>query len=197
MQDINLFDNNLTVIEFEKHAANKQKMFDVVHDISMESVNANNGHHTMVYQTAPGLQINNAFQDLLNSENLKSFCERKTQETILGRDKKFVCNSMWATMLPKYSQMSRHTVEGIYHGIYFLHSAPDSGMMTFYSRVEDSYFNKFGNTIKNEFNSNKQILNMPEGAIYLVPSYIDISTSTNMTDETTVCIQFILDIAEK
>lgn len=197
MQDITLFDNNLTVIEFEEHAEQKQKMFNVIHDISTESVNANDGHHTLVYQTAPGLQINNAFQALLNSRNLKLFCDRKTQETVLGRDKKFVCNSMWATIIPKYGEISRHTVEGIYHGIYFLHSAPDSGMMTFYNRIEDSYYHKFGNIIKNEFNSNKQILNMPEGAIYLIPSYIDISTSTNMTDDKSVCVQFILDIAEK
>lgn len=197
MQDIVLFDNNLTVLEFEKHTECKKSMFNVIQDIRAQSVNTNAGHHTLVYQTAPGLQINNAFQDLLNSENLKAFCERKTQETVLGRDKKFVCNSMWATVLPKYSQLSRHTTEGVFHGIYFLHSAPDSGMMTFYSKVEDSYFNKFGNIIKNEFNSNKQILNMPEGAIYLVPSFVDISTSTNMTDTETICVQFVLDIAEK
>lgn len=197
METISLFDNSLTVVEYSQHQAEKQRFLEIVEDVRQTSVNTNYFNHTIVYQSIPTLHMNNAFNKLIYSDELINYCSKKAHDVVLPRDKKFSCISMWATFIPPYGQLLPSAHQGVFYGSYFLHSMPDSGMISFHNDVPDSYFEKFGNVIHNQHNHNIQTLNMPEGGIYLIPSYLKTGTTTNMSENTNIQINFVLDIIEK
>ena len=197
MENVNLFDNSLTAIEYANHAEEKDWLLSIATDLKESCVNINNFNHSLVFQTVSTLHMNNAFNNFVTSNELKNFCSKKIHDCILPRDKKFSCTSMWATFIPPYGQLVPKEHDGVFFGSYFLHSPPDSTMMTFYSDVSDLYFAKFGNVLHNEYNHNIRTLSMPEGGIYFNPSYIKTGTTTNMSENTNVMINFVLDIVEK
>lgn len=196
MQKVTLFDESLHAVEYDKHAETKKKFVQIIEDIKATSMNTNDFNHTLVYQSPPGLQMNNAFHNLITCEGMQNYSKQKTHDVILPRDKKFAITSMWATIIPKYGQLLPREHEGVYYGTYFLHSPAESGMISFYNNVHDSWYSKFGNVIHNEHNHNTHLLNMPEGGIYLIPSYTKVGTTTNMCDDPNVQINFVIDVVD-
>jgi len=197
MKTITLFDNSLTVLQYSDHLKNKQRWCEIVEDVKQTSVNTNNFNHSTVFESVPTLHMNNEFNKFIYSDEIINFCSKKAHDIILPRDKKFSCVSMWATFIPPYGQLLPKEHDGVFYGSFFLHSPPDSGMIAFHNDVSDLYYSKFGNTIHNEFNHNIQILNMPEGGIYIVPSFLKTGTTTNMSEHTNIQINFVLDIIQK
>lgn len=197
MEKITLFDHSLFVLQFHKHEENKKKYMSIIEDIKASSMNTNNFHHTSVYQSPPGLQMNNAMDDLINSQEIQTYCKQKIHDVILPKDKNFACTSMWATIIPPGGQLVPKTYEGAFYGSYFLHSPADSGMISFYDEVPSLYFEKFGNVLHNEHNHNIRLLNMPEAGIFLVPSFQRVGTTTNTSEEPNIQLNFILDIIDK
>jgi len=196
MQKITLFDESLHAVEYDKHAETKKKFIQIIEDIKATSMNTNDFNHMLVYKSPPGLQMNNAFHDLITCKGLQDFSMQKIHDVILPKDKKFAITSMWATIIPKYALLVPKEHEGVYYGTYFLHSPTESGMILFHNNIDDSWYSKFGNTINNEHNHNVRSLNMPEGGIYLIPSYTKVGTSTNMYDDPNVQINFVIDIVD-
>lgn len=197
MQLLNLFDTSLWALEYENHNEQKDKILRVVEDIYNTAPNTNSFNHSLVYQSTPDFQFNNVIKDLVSSECIHNFCQQMAANIILPHEKKFAITSMWFSIIPPYGEILPHEAEGVFFGSYFLHSPAAAGMIGFYSAVSDLYYSKFGNMIHNEFNHNKRMFNMPEGGIYCVPSYVKTMTTTNMSEETSIQINFVLDIVEK
>ena len=196
MKKVTLFDESLYAVDYDKHSETKKKFLDIVDDLQRSSMNVNAGHHTLVHQTPPGLQVNNAFHHLVTCTGIQNFSKQKRHDVILPKEKKFAVTSMWASLIPKHGQLLQKEHDGVYYGTYFLHSPPDSGMIIFYNNVSDGWYSKFGNIIHNEHNANTHLLNMPEGGVFIIPSYIKCGTTTNMSDNTNVQINFVIDIVD-
>lgn len=197
MHKVNLFDHSMSVLNFSKHFEVKEQISKIVNDIAQTSMNANNYHHTDVYQSPPGLQMNNAFDCLLRSPEMQEFVQLKTQEFVIPAEKYLVCDCMWVTFIPPGGMLRSKEHEGVFFGSYFLHSPADSGMITIESLTPNSYYLKLGNVQNNEFNNNIRAFNMPEAAIFLVPSFLRSGTTTNTSNEVAVQINFTLDIVDR
>jgi len=197
MHKVNLFDQSMCVINFNKHFEVKEQMSRIVNDIAQTSMNANNYHHTDVYQSPPGLQMNNGFDCLLRSPEMQEFVQLKTKELVIPAEKYLVCDNMWVTFIPPGGMLRSRDYEGVFFGSYFLHSPADSGMVTIESLTPSSYYLKLGNVQNNEFNNNVRAFNMPEASIFLVPSYLRLGTTTNTSNEVAVQINFTLDIVDR
>jgi len=197
MHRVSLFDQSMCVLNFQDHFANKEQISRVVNDIAQTSMNANNYHHTSVYQSPPGLQMNNVFDCLLHSPEMQEFVQLKSQELIIPAEKYLVCDNMWVTFIPPGGMLRSKENEGVFFGSYFLHSPADSGMITVESLTPSSYFRKFGNVQNNEHNHNVRAFNMPEASIFLLPSYLKVGTTTNTSEEVAVQINFTLDIVDR
>lgn len=197
VETINLFDTDLTIYEFGQHKELKPYLTQIVNDISTTNMNVNNTHHPDVYQSPPGLQINNAFKSLVESPEMIDFSNTRKQLTMLSEDRTFAIVEMWLTISPPKSMISLHRHYGLYHGMYFLHAPQGCGMLVLESDLPQSHFEKIGHVINNQYNSRTQTINMPEGGIFFIPSWMRHGSTANMTEDVRVSIDFIIDIVEK
>lgn len=197
LHTVNLFDQSLNVLNFRGHFDNKETMSRVVNDIAQTSMNANNYHHTDVYQSPPGLQMNNAFDCILTSPEMQEFVTLKSQQLIIPSEKYLVCDNMWVTFIPPGAMLRTRDHEGLFFGSYFLHSPADSGMITVESLTPSHYYSRLGNTQNNEFNHNVRAFNMPEASVFLMPSYLRVGTTTNNSDEVAVQLNFTLNVVDR
>lgn len=197
LNKINLFDQSLVTIDLSIHKEIKEHASKVVEDIANNAMNTNNFHHSSVHQTPPGLQMNNAFIPILQSQEMEDFVSVKTSEYILPAEKELACLNMWATIIPPGGILLPKSYQGLIYGSYFLHSPQNSGMYTIEALTPSSYFNGLGNVMHNEHNHNLRAFNMPEGGIYLAPSYLRFGTTTNGSDSVAIQINFVLDVIDK
>lgn len=197
IQKVPMFDQSLYVIQLNEHFNVKDKLSKVIDDISQKSMNTNNFHHTLVHQTPPGLQMNNAFDVILSSQELQDFANTKAQDYTIPAEKHLVCTNMWATIIPPHGMLRPKSYDGLLFCTYFLHSPSDGGMYLLESNMPPNYFEKLGSVTVNEYNHFIRSVNMPEGCIYAVPSYLKSGTTSNMSDDIVVQINFTLDVVDR
>jgi len=199
MQEIQLFNYSVWASEYQNHEQNKPLFGKTVSDWAASNINANKLHHGLTHQTPTGLQMNNGLIDLVKSEEIKSFVSGLREKIDLPQDRGFAINSMWATFIPPNGMISTHSHTGIFHGIYFLHSPVNSGMLVFDRDIPDQYYEYLGTgeIEKTPYNTNRQSYNMPEGGIIIMPSWLKHSSTSNESNETRMSINFIMDVFEK
>lgn len=195
--ELTLFDNALHIYEFQHHAKLKEKHSKICEDIANTNMNTNSRHHYLVYQSPTGLQLNYAFKELLEGEELNHFCNQKHCELMPGSDLVFAITNMWLTIVPSAGMINYHSHKGLFHGMYFLHAENQNGMLLFNSTVSDAHFESIGNPTPNRFNSPTNNISINEGYIYLIPSFINHSSTANESQETRVSLNFTIDLVEK
>jgi len=192
-----LFDNNLHVYEFGDHKDEKPKYSKLVEDIANTNMNVNDKHHHLVYQSPTGIQLNNAFHLLVESPEIKEFCQEKTHDIMPSSDSVFAITDMWLTIVPPNGSINFHNHNGLFHGMYFLHCRDNESTLVFNSGVENRYYESIGNPSPNRFNSRLQSINIIEGHIYFIPSHIEHNTTSNSSDDTRISINFNIDLIER
>lgn len=197
MQTIPLFDHSLYAIEIQNHDNHKSVAMNVIHDLVEKTINCNNNHHISVHQTVPGLQMNNAFDFLVNDSSLSDFLVNRHRSLGLAAERDFNIVNMNALIVPPGGLLKVHDQYGFYNCFYFLHSPANSGMFVIDSNISSRFFELVGVTEQNEFNSHTRAFNMPEKACFILPSFLRAGTTTNTSNDTSVIIQFTLDIVEK
>lgn len=195
--ELTLFDNNLHVYEYSKHEDSKAYLSRIAEDIANTNMNTNTYHHPLIYQSITGLQLNNAFKDLIESPEMKEFCIEKINAILPSTELTFAVTDMWLNIVPKHGQFNPHTHSGLFHGIYFLHVPENAGMMTFDSPAPFQYFENIGNPNINQFNSKRQTFSMNEGCIYIIPSHVTHGSTANLSEDNIVSFGFVMDLVER
>ena len=197
MDTLNLFVNSLCRVKFSKHDQVKKMFERLVEDYQKQSNNTNI-MHVNTWQSKENFQTNNAFKHLSESDDVKDFCKEINEKFDIKQGQHIaITRSSIQLVYPGGCLVKRKNPNSFYTALYFITSDPKSGGLVVDNPVSEYYFANIPVENKNVYNSWQTYLPMPEGEIYFIPGYLDVSTSPNQSDKPLELITFDFEIIKK
>ncbi len=197
MDTLNLFVQTITRVKFSKHDEMKKLFGRVVEDYKKQSNNTNI-QHINTWQSKDNFQTNNAFKHISESEDVKNFCKEINEKLDIKQGQHLAITRAKIQCIHPGGCLTKSKNTGsFYTGMYFVTSDPKSGGLVVDNPVSQYYFDNIPVENKNPFNSWQTYLPMPEGELYFVPGYFDISTTPNLSESVLDIITFDIEIIKK
>ena len=197
MDTLNLFVNSISRVTFSKHKDIK-KLFDRVVEDYQKQTNNVNIQHINTWQSKDNFHTNNAFKHISESDDVKDFVKSITEKFEVKQGQHIaITRAHIQTVLPGGCLTKTKNTNSFYSGMYFVTSDPKSGGLVIDNPVSEYYFSKIPVENKNAYNSWQTYLPMPEGEMYFIPGYLDVSTTPNLSKTNLDIITFDLEIIKK
>jgi len=197
MDQLNIFVNTMYHSTFAKHADVKAMFGRLVEDFQKQSNNTN-VQHINTWQSKDNFQTNNAFKHISESEEIKEFCKTIFKEFDIKQGQHIaITRSTIQCIMPGGCLTKKKNTQSFYTGMYFVTSDPKSGGLVVDNPASEYYYNSIPIENRNALNSWQTYLPMPEGEIYFIPGYFDISTTPNQSENPLSIITFDLEIIKK
>jgi len=197
MDQMNIFVNTMYRSAFSKHEQMKSMLTRIVEDYQKQSNNTNI-RHINTWQSKDNFQTNNAFKHLSESTEIKDFCKDIFKQYDIKQGQSIaITRASVQCVMPGGCLTKTKNTNSFYTGMYFVTSEPESGGLVIDNPVSEYYFNNIPVENKNALNSWQTYLPMPEGEIYFIPGYFDLSTTPNLSKEPLSIITFDFEIIKK
>ena len=197
MDTLNLFVNSISRVTFSKHKDIKKLFGRVVEDYQKQTNNVNI-QHINTWQSKDNFHTNNAFKHISESDDVKGFVKSITEKFEVKQGQHIaITRAHIQTVLPGGCLTKTKNTNSFYSGMYFVTSDPKSGGLVIDNPVSEYYFSKIPVENKNAYNSWQTYLPMPEGEMYLISGYLDVSTTPNLSKTNLDIITFDLEIIKK
>jgi len=197
MDTLNLFVNSISRVTFSKHKDIKKLFGRVVEDYQKQTNNVNI-QHINTWQSKDNFHTNNAFKHISESDDVKGFVKSITEKFEVKQGQHIaITRAHIQTVLPGGCLTKTKNTNSFYSGMYFVTSDPKSGGLVIDNPVSEYYFSKIPVENKNAYNSWQTYLPMPEGEMYFIPGYLDVSTTPNLSKTNLDIITFDLEIIKK
>lgn len=190
---------NLDKIKVDSHDQNKDRYMHIVRDLYESNVNYNNTHHTSVWCSPNGIQSIHSFAGLVDGPELATYCDLITNRYKIKSNRRVAVTDMWITITPPGGMLlPKRRMKSLVTGSYLLKSPSENASMNFRKPIDPHWYEKvFDPFNRTHYNSPEELMEMHEGWIYFYPSYIESYTTTNVSNEERITIDFILDIVDK
>ena len=197
MDTLNLFVNSISRVTFSKHKDIKKLFGRVVEDYQKQTNNVNI-QHINTWQSKDNFHTNNAFKHISESDDVKGFVKSITEKFEVKQGQHIaITRAHIQTVLPGGCLTKTKNTNSFYSGMYFVTSDPKSGGLVIDNPVSEYYFSKIPVENKNAYNRWQTYLPMPEGEMYFIPGYLDVSTTPNLSKTNLDIITFDLEIIKK
>ena len=190
---------NLDKIKMISHDDNKDQLMHIVQDLYASNVNYNNAHHASVWCSPNGIQSIHSFNNFVTSTEISSYAEIMEKRYNVKSFKTVAITDMWVTITPPGGQLlPKRRIKSLVTGTYFLHSPQENATMNIKKPIDPHWYDKvFDPFNRTHYNSPEEFVNMEEGWIYFYPSYLESHTTTNLSNEDRISIDFILDVVNR
>jgi len=197
MDTLNLFVNSICRASFSKHEEMKKLFGRIIEDYQAQSNNTNI-MHVNTWQSKDNFHTNNAFKHISESDEVKEFCKEINKKFDIKQGQTIaITRASIQIVYPGGCLVKRKNPASFYTGMYFVSSDPKSGGLIVDNPVSEYYFNNIPIENKNAYNSWQTYLPMPQGEIYFVPGYFDLSTSPNQGESPLEILTFDFEIIKK
>lgn len=196
MSDINpnkttIFTTPIWGYDFVSHSDFKADFIETIDSYADMNSIVNNELSSLSIQTVSNLHQNPIFRPLV--DRILQICSDLKTEFHLEDSVGLGLRSMFATKTqPKGFQTVTKFNNALLQGFYFIETPKNSGILNIYNPCpEPSYF-LFGVTNNSTFNQEKYRSLMPEGAIILLPSHLNVDITLNESDAARTIIHFCI-----
>lgn len=190
---------NIDKIKVSAHDHSKDRYLHIVKDLYESNVNYNHTHHASVWCSPNGIQSIHSFDEIVNGPELVSYCQILSHRYNIKPNKRFAIIDMWVTITPPGGMLvPKPRIKSLVTGTYFVKSPQENATMNFRKPIDPHWYEKvFDPFNRTHYNSPEELVEMKEGWMYFYPSYIETSTTTNVSEEERISIDFILDVVDK
>lgn len=180
---------------YNNHDSKKSEYIDHLEKYVANNINKDGHGHLNTFVTNVTLHLDPVFEDLVKGliligDELKSSYNLMPSLNI-------GLSQMWATIGDTNSIVMPHYETGkLFYGVYYLNTPPDTGNIVLGRDNGDrSYHEKIAYTEANIFNTETFKSTMPEGDIFIYPSYLSTSITQNLSkDDKRIVIHFTYQI---
>lgn len=197
MDTLNLFVNSITRSEFAEHKKFKELFGRILEDYQKQSNNTNI-QHINTWQSKDNFQTNNVFKHISESKEVKDFVKEISKQFDIKQGQNMaITRASVQCVMPGGCLTKKKNTNSFYTGLYFVSSDPKSGGLVVDNPISEYYFNSIPVENRNAYNSWQTYLPMPEGEMYFIPGYLDLSTTPNLSEQALELITFDIEIIKK
>lgn len=190
---------NLDRMLVTNHDIQKDNIMHVISDLYAGNVNYNTSHHTSVWTSPNGIQSIHSFSPFVDGPEINYYASIMRDRYQIKPNKKVAITDMWVTITPPGGQLlPKPRIKSLVTGTYFIHMPQENSTMNFRKPIDPHWFEKVYDPFnRTSYNSPEGLFNMQEGYVYFYPSYIETYTTTNVSNQERITIDFILDAVDK
>jgi uncharacterized protein (TIGR02466 family) len=181
------------------HEQTKIKLLNLIEDIYKSNINYNTEHHAELWQSPPGLQTVTSFETFCESPEMRTYSELLINRYKIKPTHTIAVTNLWVSITPPGSlKMPKRYTNAIATGTYFLQTPKENASINFKKPIPQEWYKKVEDPFnRTEWNSVETQLAMEEGYMYIWPSYLETYTTTNVSDNPRISIDFTLDVVHK
>lgn len=190
---------NLDRIKVENHYNLKDNIMHIIQDLYQGNVNYNTSHHQSVWTSPSGLQSIHSFSPFVEGPEISYYASVMRDRYQIKSNKKIAITDMWVTITPPGGLLlPKPKIKSLVTGTYFVHTPQENASMNFRKPIDPHWFDKVYDPFNRTcYNSPESLIDMQEGYVYFYPSYIESYTTTNVSDQERITIDFVLDAVDK
>lgn len=190
---------NVDKIAVKEHDSIKHQLMHVIQDLYQNNVNYNTTNHVSVWTSPNGLQSIHSFDRIASGPEISTYANLMMDRYKIKHHKRVAITDMWVTITPPGGMtVPKNRIKSLVTGVYFLNVPQENASINFRKPIDAHWYDKVYDPFnRTHYNSPEELLRMQEGYIYFYPSYIESYTTTNVSNEERITVEFLLDSVDK